>query len=324
MSHGIQEFDRGCVWGTTWHRIPSYVTQDKPVSIEQAREVLDFPVSKRPLFFTDADDNVHEVDAWALVRDDHNTCIVPSVGSRFEVVPNVDVLNVVQREVLDPNPNLDIESVGTLFNGATSFVNLKLKEFQVKGDESQTLSRLMYYNPLGLGCYRVGAHNVRIVCNNTLKMATDEAVVNGSLTRYPHVRSSRANIAQRLVDLAAVMSGVEENVELMNHLASQPVVAETLRLFLDTWLPMSLDTPESASSHLEKMRMATTDEFAASDYMDPATGHSKYGLLQAATYVVDHMPATKVTDDGAMAWDCLVGGRMERKVQALNILQHLG
>lgn len=45
MSHGIQEFDRGCVWGTTWHRIPSYVTQDKPVSIEQAREVLDFPLN---------------------------------------------------------------------------------------------------------------------------------------------------------------------------------------------------------------------------------------------------------------------------------------
>ena len=53
MSHCIEELDRGVVWGTTWHNCPQYVQQEEPVSLEQAEQVLIYPVEKVPLYMQD-------------------------------------------------------------------------------------------------------------------------------------------------------------------------------------------------------------------------------------------------------------------------------
>ena len=125
MSHGITEIDRGMVWGTTWHGLPQYLQLDHPVTYQEAMEILNFPMEKRQLYREDKHQGFEKANAWEIVRTDTGDALVPFVGSKFQVIGNEKLLEHVNDTVLKEFPQLQIESVGTLWRGATTFVNLK-------------------------------------------------------------------------------------------------------------------------------------------------------------------------------------------------------
>ena len=336
MSHGIIEIDKGVVWGDTWHGLPQYVTQDTPVTMEQAYNVLDFEILKVPLYylgnFDTPEDATPDMDldppslvpgAFALVRPDHNQVLVPMVGSRFEVVPNVDLLTAVDAEVLSQAPALDIESVGTLFGGATQFVNVKINQYAIPGDNSPTIGRLMYYNPLGKGCYQVVAHNVRVVCNNTLNMASSGAKAR---VKVRHTASAGEKISEAMLDMARVYADFEEQKELLLAFSREPMDTPMIDTFLDNFCPV----PEIEEG--EKLGRAQTLAFNAQDTIREAfeanrdtmtqeLAYSKYGMLQAVTYTLDHEDPKRGHDVASIAWDGITGTRALRKQVAVDLLR---
>ena len=196
MSAGILEHDRGIVCGErpTWHGIPSYIhkTEDWATAAE-AREILDYPIEKRQLTrtVTHEDGSILTVpaDAWEIIRTDiqPEIVLVPAVGKKFDVINNAIIMDEVEKSILSKHPELKIESVGTLFNGQIAFVSMRLAEWKYKGDPSNTEARLMYYNPLGLGKYKIGCHTIRIECFNTLSTAQAQSNLNRTAReREPH------------------------------------------------------------------------------------------------------------------------------------------
>jgi hypothetical protein len=185
MSAGIMEFDVGKVSGvqSTWHKLPQYTCfPDRPITVAESVEVATYPIEKQQLYRG----NGIPVDAWSLVRTDKDVTLVPAVGERFTIVQNHHMVNFISEHLLAVYPDLAIQSVGTLWNGATFFLNLSINEFQVKGDKSPTVTNLMYCNPLGKGSYVACAHSTRVVCANTARIAEAQGLANQSLKKFRH------------------------------------------------------------------------------------------------------------------------------------------
>jgi len=319
MAAGIMDLDKGIVWGTTWHHIPSYKEQEVPVEFEHAETILSCPLVKQRLYRYTCNDKLSSVGAWCISRSDYDIVLVDSVGDRFTVVDNHELLLFVKRKLLDEFPKLKIESVGTLFNGATSFVNLKLDEFQVVGDKSPTVSRLMYYNPLGQGCYKACAHNIRIVCNNTLRMSEAEGAANKTLLRVRHTVSGFTKLTEHLVELAEVYMGLEEHKKMLNFLAEKQMKIDDVTGFLNKFCPISEETSDLGAARANRMKAMIITNFKTNEEMNGART-SFYGMLQAVTRTFDHEEPRKNSDVASVIFDGIIGRRADRKDAALKIL----
>ena len=328
MSHGITADDKGVVWGDTWHRLPQYVQQETPVTTDQAREVLNFPIVTVPLARLD---NGLEVAAACVVRADTGRVLVPHVGLRFEPMDNKVLVDTLEARLLKQYPELVIESVGTLFGGQTAFINVVLERFHVKGDDSATLTRLMYYNPLGTGGYKIGVHNIRIVCNNTLRMAKAQAVANDTMRMIPHTKSAAVTIADTLFDLTRTKLMAQEFIKGVESLVDAPIRDnEDLERLLNLLFP-SPDESEEPEDDGVRDEVKNIQE----RYRDLVKGvfdngvvgisaqyqRTRYSLLQAVTYVLDHPERiSKLSDQAFVVWDGIMGRRSIIKDHALTVL----
>jgi len=321
MGHGIGELDKGFVSGEgTWHGLPQYVVvPDRPITMEEAMTVADYPVKKRPLYRQNMLGEYEEAEAWEVVRTDHDAVLVPHVGSKFEATSNKFMLSYIDEHLLAQYPDLKIESTGTLFDGATFFLNLRVYEFQVKGDKSQTCSNLMYANPLGRGAYVACANNVRIVCNNTERAAEAQGLANDSLKRFRHTASAKQQINDHLVDMAELKLALKQHEDTLNFLADMSVSSKDVEGFLDFALPFP-----KVEGRARTMASAAREQFMhlleggqASTMKD---GFTKYGLYCAYTDFADHYNKGASMDDGAIRFDSLIGQRSGKKQAAFEWL----
>lgn len=315
MSAGILEDDKGVVFGTTWHGIASYKVQDTPVTSFQAREVLNYPLTKERLFRA----NGSGVNAYAIVRSDTDKVMVSHVGEGFEVSNNNVMLAFIEEHVLADYPDLQIESVGTLFNGATAFVNLKVNEFQVTGDKSPTVNRLMYCNPLGRGAYQACAHSIRIVCNNTLTAAGAQGEANNTLKKFSHTANAAVRIKDHLIDLSGMYLELTKYKDQLNDLATQTVDVKYFQAYLDAMFPAKDEGRGATLAWAKKEKVK--DIFDGEQDLAPTIRTSKYAALQAVMdYYDNHTVIRKADDTMSRSWDGLVGLRAGRKQEALDYL----
>lgn len=319
--HGIMENDIGKVNAeSTWHGLPQYeCVPDRPITMAEAREVANFGIEKRPLFRKTAEGGYAEAEAWEVVRTDHDSVLVPHVGARFSATSNLHMLSHIDEHLLAQFPELKIESVGTLFNGATFFLNLKVYEFQVKGDKSPTVTNLMYANPLGRGCYVACAHNTRIVCNNTERVAEAQGLTNESLKKFRHTASANQQINDHLVDMAQLKLELKKHEQVLGFLADTNISGADVTKFVDFAIPL----PEKEG------RAKTIASSAREQFMHTLEGHqvttlqdkfTRYGLYCAFTDHTDHYAPGAKSDEGAILYDSILGQRSTRKQSALDWL----
>ena len=323
--HAIMELDRGIVMGkSTWHGIPSYLVQEDPVSVIEARKILSYPLTKEQTYrltgiFPQTGERYEKIPGvYFILRTDHNVPFRHAVGERFAVMGNDRLLDFIEANLLKAYPQLIIESVGTLFNGEIAFVNMKLAEFQVKGDKSPTCSNLMYYNPVGMGCYQACAHDVRVVCYNTLRMAAAQGAANRSLQKFCHTANAEQKICDHLVDLAELFLKIEEQHQQLDHLAGQPLNAEQVNAILGHLFEPSDPESDRAVANAAERRTAVMSIFESDQGINGAA-KTKYGLLQAVTNWVDHGKPGR-NDEASRQWDSLVGDRDAIKQQALELI----
>jgi phage/plasmid-like protein (TIGR03299 family) len=326
MSHGITEIDRGVVFGTTWHGLPQYVTKTSPVTYEEAHEVLNYPLALRPLLCLHLNGEREPVRAKCVVRSDNNQVLVPHVGERFSIVGNEKMLEHLNDTVLREYPQLQIESVGTLWGGATAFVCLKVDTFTVKGDTSPILNRIMWWNPLGQGGYKTCAHNIRVVCNNTLSAASREGVENGTRRSIAHTATGAQRVSAELEKLARHFLELESLKAKLQQLTTASMTPEDAHNFTKRYLPLpgnleaEVNTEEFNALAPIKMRKQILDQYQGPQHLLDGVQNSRYAMLQAVTYVVDHERITPTKDRGMLTWDSIIGRRSADKARALEIL----
>lgn len=321
MSHGITEIDLGYVFAkSTWHRLKQYVCLDRPITLEEAYKVVSFEIEKRQLQRLNNSGKPVNVDAWAIVRPDYDQTLVDSVGERFQVLNNKQMLKVIDEFILAAYPELEIESVGTLWGGATVFINLKLGEYGIPGDSSSNVTNLMYANPLGKGSYIACAHSTRIVCNNTLRMATAQGAANKTLAKFRHTSTAGERIKDHLIDLAEVKLGMQSFTEQMEVLSKQSANNEYVDAFLNKFFPVS-EKEGRGLTIAENNRTQLMEIYESKQEMTTAVAFSKYGILNAYTDLTDHYSTMRNSDEASVIWDGVNGTRASKKDQAIAWLE---
>ena len=320
MSHGIMEIDRGYVEGSTWHNMPQYIVLNRPVTEQEAIEVLNFGTHKAQLYRRTIAGEYVPAEAWEIVRTREDIPLVAHVGKQFDEGDNLEILTDHVLPVMKEFPSLKIESVGTLWGGATVFVNLKVSEYYIKGDQSNIINRLMWYNPMGRGGYKTCAHSIRVVCNNTLRAAHSQGVSNGSFVVIRHSSGAMERVGRTMDDIARNFMELETQQQLLERLTKHPMNTERIKAFLDEFIPIPANLEDRAVTIRMDDRAEIMEQFHGDQALDIKIHTSGYAMLQAVTYVLDHEKATKRNDKASIIWDSLVGYRANSKDRALGIL----
>jgi len=331
MSAGILELDRGVVKGDTWHGLSQYKTQEDFVTPEQAMEVLDVPVEKEQLQLPDGE----KVLAYALTRKDtvgKRVVLFPAVGSDYKVLDNAFMLRQIETLILKTNPKVKIDSVGTLWNGQRAFVNLHLDAFQIKGDKSPQITKVMVGNCHGGGGARACAHSHRVVCDNTRRMAEMEGLTNKTFRIFRHTTGVEKAVTDYAQSMTDFYTGLTEMKNTLNCLADASMDVEAVQAFLVRLFPGDLrvkptQAPGSDEETLSRKdrnaienRAAVLNQLESDQDLDPVVRFSRYGMLQAVTWWADHHRGTRTLDDGSRWWDGLYGTSDEIKQAAMQLL----
>jgi len=315
--HNIEEYDTGYIHGDTWHGMAQYIVLDGAPTIDNVRETFNYPVTIEQTYLKNGQ---RVVGSNAIVRTDVDVILVPSVGDRFTLMDTNHLIDIIETDILTPHPELEIESVGTLKNGATSFINIKVREFAVKGDQSSTMSKLCYVNPLGDGAYKCFAHNVRIVCDNTLKAAEAQGAANSSINKISHTQLAVGHVERAMLDVVRLNLGIDTEIKKLNKLASIQFNTNTTDIVMDKLFPV----PEKESkmqTRVLNIRESILNNYDHNYSIDLDTRHSAYGLLNAITYFYDHQSLSRKDAIGInRKWDGLVGVRANKKLLAYNTL----
>jgi hypothetical protein len=319
MAHGICEFDSGYIMGTTWHNHPAYKRKIDPVTISEVQEVFNWEIEKKQLSYVNDNNETIPVNAFALVRKDTQHILVDSVGKKFEAENNLRMIEIAENGVLKAFPDLIIEGAGTLWNNKTAFIQMKAKEFQIKGDKSPMFMRFMVVNPLGAGAYKALVHNERVVCANTLRIAESEGKANRSLKKFSHLKGAFLKLDNYMEELAEQWLMVEKHNKVLETLTTQQVNDEMVCNFLKHVYPQTDNMSDVAINHVNEKRNIVLGQFNRDQDLDSSAAFSKYGLLQALTYVVDHEKLRK--DPINTYYDNIAGSRMDLKATAFDYLK---
>ena len=316
MSHGIEVNDKGFVgkvleFGGTWHGVESYKEIEDWVTVAQATSVLDYPINRRPLFRMDEDGEVVQTEVYEAYRPDTGDVLIKSVTKDYDITSNVEMLKMIDESVLKHNKDVHIESVGTLFNGQTAFINLMIDGFEIKGDESPHHNKIMYFNPLGKGSYRTCAHSIRIVCNNTLQAAAAQGASNDTITRVRHTKNAQTYLNRSIIDLTEVILGFKDNHDLLTGLTQKKFDTDLIREVVERNLFTYTPSKKSVDKVIEiwdRVYTSTIEEYT------PIIRDSRYVALQSFTNLLD---AKGKSDYGYRKWDGIVGHRSRIKNKIL-------
>jgi phage/plasmid-like protein (TIGR03299 family) len=331
MSHAIKKFDKGAVGfttqlGKTWHGIESYTHFDGPINIEIAERIANYEVKKMPLFFK-AEEGLslnpyQQVDkAYCLYRDDIKQVIYPTVGERYEVISNMEMLNYVQG-IFKGYDNIKIESIGTLNNGQQLFVNLNVVDHVVKGDISPTKTRLMFTNSFGAESLTACLHQTRVVCMNTVRMAQGQGEANKTIKKFRHTKNASQKVEAHVLDLASIVGTVKEHNEKLDQLAEMEVNTEYVENFLENLFPTKLKAQGRGLTLNLNKQDAILDLFESKSDLT-ALKPTRYRLFNAVTdYTTNEMSLKGDIDNAKRFMNVASQGGSGDKLnqQAFNLL----
>lgn len=320
MAHMIEENDKGFVFGTTWHGLDQYKQLDRPVNDIECLSVLDYPMEKRENYVMLNGVLVPHKDSYSIVRTDCEKVLVPAVGKDFDIIGNSVFFDSINASLLRPNADkIHVESVGTLCGGQVAFVNIALKDFAIRGDQSQTATKIAYYNPLGLGSYKTFVHSTRIVCMNTLKIAEAQGAANKSIHKISHTKSAAERLDAAVVDLADLFLGIEKHKTILDAMTLLTMDSVEVEAFAKQLY--EFDGKEGkGKTRFENNFHNLLTTFEGQEGFDHGINRSRYAMLQAVTNVVDHGTLRKGNDAAYRSWDGLVGNSSKFKERALALL----
>lgn len=354
MAHGITRYDQGIVghvevYGGTWHQLPQYEQISGPVALERVREILQYEVVKVPLALSVTDlptDVAGKLSAvankvvempnltdggdkfltggrmYALVRTDFGIPVhAQSVSDEYEIFANEDFLDNIRDQLLTPYPNLSIESCGSLWGGRVCFVNILLSRFTVKGDCSETVSRIMFWNAFGGRSIAGCGHNTRVVCNNTSMMAEAQGTVNKTLRKFKHTSGAPRRVTQHLVDIAEMQALVAARKAALDHLAEVQMTVSDVDKFLGHLFPIPKDASDRTTTRRTNIRNEVRTIFLTKPDLRGDIVGTRYAMFQAVTDYNQHNTLSVDADETYTWWSAATGGnRHELNQQAYDLL----
>lgn len=301
---------------TPWHRIGQVMTDKPDVPAALAAANLDWEVQLRKMYYRHGDKAIHVPSRRAVVRSTDGQ-LLATVGSDY-----VPIQNSVAFGVLQPaceKLGVTIETAGALGKGDRVWMLAKLPQTLevIPGDVvEQYFLVLTGHN--GWTSYTARGTDVRVVCQNTLSMATRGSA---ALVNLRHVQSTTEQFDQVAEVVTQMMSAAKQRMISFAKLAARKLTVDELNSYVAHVLNLS-DDPNPVAAR----RRDTIVELAANGKGMNFAPDSLWNAFNAVTEYVDHVrpaEAKNVRTIQQANESALFGTNMRLKTRALVLAQKL-
>ena len=287
------------------------------ITAEQARGVLDFHIEKVPVSRPVGNGFQTVPGQYCLVRKDSDkdpgvVIGLGGVGDQFEVAAQpTQVLDFFLEHIIPEVPELKIETVASVFDGATTFVNFHYGDgYEYKNDASPQYTNILFMNPLTRGRLCLLSHTVRVVCQNTLRWARQ----TGTGFTINHTRNGEFYVKAALEAIGIQLKQAKALKELSIKLDSMLITQKNIAKILDTIYPVKKTKKGEDSTRMVNIRNDVLAQFETDQSFKAKTA---WAFLNAMTYKQEHHKMTANRDPMRIGTDNLFGGRAEAKAQML-------
>lgn len=282
--------------------------QMEAITAEEGREVFNFNILKCGNFTADG----REIKGQYHLERDTDREIIPSasLGEQFNPVQHHTVYDYIVNDIMPHVEGMKLEMVGTLHHAATGIVCATLGEaFSIKGDNSPQMTRIIYANPCnGTGRLTLGFTTVRIVCQNTLQAAINQANDDG--WKIKHTKNAEVRCEGALKQLKACANAALEMRARAEALADIGANSKMLASALDAVYPtFGIPTDSPAYTHLIAKREEVVRQFESGETAQTMSGNkTAWTLFNAFTFpIFNSTKLSNKTDQMQVQYAGMVG-----------------
>lgn len=278
-----------------WHGLGTMVAE-APTSADALRLAgLDWSVVGRPIY--DADGN--EIPGYVANTRDSDKKTLGVVTTKYKIIQNRDAFAFTDALI---GGDVRYETAGSLKKGKQIWLLAKMPAAKVAGDDVEPY--LCFTNTHdGSGAIKVCMTPIRVVCNNTLNIALNEAQRTWSTVHVGDI-SRRVAEAQQTLELAnRYMLALDEQAQ---RYANTTIREDWLNEMLQEWFPIQEDDGDQRKKNIKQLR----DEFMVA-YMMPDLRQFRgtaWGLVNAASDMLHNKPRRKTDSYQARRWGKIMVG----------------
>src|SRR5215207_7021033 len=298
---------------SAWHALGT-VTGTYMTWAELCTQGLNFTVEKQPLF----DKNSVAVAAWGTFRTDTGA-FLGAVGESYTVLPHAKGFEMVDALVASVD-GAHYETAGALGKGEVIWgladLNLPLRV----GDDVSKNYLLFWTSYDASAAHSYGLTSVRVVCQNTLRMALSGK--SAQLLKVRHTKSGAQRLKEAHLALQTLSTDIKTVEEKLTFLAQRTMTRDATVTILDRLFPKTEreDGRTESSTRRENVLADILSLYESNDRNTfPEQRGTAYNMLNAVTNYVDHSRTARGGETGRFE-SALFGHGNRLKGQALEVL----
>ena len=295
MSHLVEQM--AYVGRTPWHGLGNQLAPRQPLEVWARQAGMEWDILESPVHFSAGGINgLNQImsfeDHKVLFRSD-NKAPLSVVGNRYQVVQPQEILEFYRD--LTEKSGFELETAGVLKGGRKLWALARTGQSGVlKGNDQTNAYVLLATACDGSMATTAQFTSVRVVCNNTLAVATQGAV-NAVKVKHSTVFDPLAVKKQ----LGITVSAWDDFMYRLKYLAERRVSRKEAEQFFESVFidPKAPALPNGAKSGERAMKAAQELFDGKGMGSDLASSKSTaYGLLNSVTEFVDHQRRARSTD----------------------------
>lgn len=314
MAHEIEIVDgavrHAYVGQTPWHSLGVQVPADISPEDMMKKAGLDWEVKKFPAI---AMVNGKKIDTGrqALIRTSDNK-FLDMVGEDWNPVQNAEAFEFFNDFI--GAGDMEMHTAGSLKGGQNIWALAKIKDsFEVvKGDKVE--GYLLFSNPHQYGkTVDIRFTPIRVVCNNTLTMALNNATAIERMFKMNHRRQFDGDTVKQVLGVSKEKLATYK--ELSKFLSTKKYNDETIVEYFNRVFPLT------SNKRQKNDELASRAAKLAFEVLDSQPGNkfapgSWWSAFNAVTYSTDHLLGRSADTRLSSAW---FGSNQKRKIEAANI-----
>jgi phage/plasmid-like protein (TIGR03299 family) len=298
---------------TPWHGLGQQLTQDAPIDVWRKEAGLDWSAKLSPVIYTTDNEIYSEMPNQKVIYRDDTNQPLGVVTDRYKVHQPAEVLEFFN--TLVQSAGFTLEVAGAIKGGKRIWALANVNKEAVVLQDDAVRGYLLLSTSFDGTAATVGQFtSIRVVCNNTLSMADQEAAPSRVVLTHG------AQFDQSLMRdrLGLVVSGFDGMMDKYRKLARQGVSSEFAKEFTNTLFPAAynLQTNTFKESRGFKRVIELFDGAGMGSNNQGVYG-TRWGLLNAVTQYVDHERGHNVDSRMNNAW---FGNGNRMKTQAEELL----
>ena len=259
-----------------WHGLGTPV--EKALTSAEALEMagLNWTVDPHPVF---TDTGIQIPGYVANTRSSDNS-VLGIVSDKYKIVQNAEAFQFTDNLIGD---EVRYETAGSLRNGKSIWMLAKMPRERILGDDIQPYMCFTNTHD-GTGAIKVCMTPIRVVCNNTLNLALEQAK---RVWTCRHMGRIEDKLAEAEETLELSHKYMAELGTMAERLANMPLKDEEIYKIVAEMFPVNQD--EQSHRQLANMEKART-EFMIAYYMPDIEQfrNTAWGLLNACSDFVGH------------------------------------